>query len=528
MSLARSTQRRNPRGLSGKDGRPQIYLCRGAKLRCRHFWQAGLAQSKHPSVQGRPGVPSSGQRCRLPTADCSTILGVRLAGPRNHANVKMRRSWCGQNQEKLQWKVKRLQNLGARVVRGNPTPPVTAKRPLAGSELMDTTGLGAITPTQVQDNNQGPTHVSLSPRSQRMDTLRPPQSPVLADVVAQLQALMASVQSIATTVGQLGGQLHVLQTEVTVMKNANNEDDEFKEHCGFSSEFGEREGVTAEPWRAKIRLCQTYAVLSGEKGGAVFKASRRVFVAFSSFAVLSCSTRSSPTVNISQGFARMVEQFSEECCLFFVVSKGFGAAFTSKSLLAQYRPGRLHVTAFKEHGPVIFTSGRFGAVFVNLLFAQYRPGWMHLPATANYPRVMCLKSCLCLLLTGVFEGNSENRWLFFVVSEGCGVAFTSHDCVCVLAFRPTTDPRHRHPRTCAMTARCAGKKRTRRPCHRRSRRVSPFIAVRVGEATHPGPLSTKHLRCPHCPTWLVSQKFSTEPHPAIPRAPATDFLPGLG
>ena len=25
----------------------------------------------------------------------------------------------------------------------------------------------------------------------------------------------------------------------------------------------------------------------------------------------------------------------------------------------------------------------------------------------------------------------------------------------------------------------------------------------------------------------VSQKFSTEPHPAIPRAPATDFLPSL-
>ena len=53
-----------------------------------------------------------GQRCRLPTEDCSTILGVRLSGPRNHANVKMRRSWCGQNQEKPQRKVKRLRNLG--------------------------------------------------------------------------------------------------------------------------------------------------------------------------------------------------------------------------------------------------------------------------------------------------------------------------------------------------------------------------------------------------------------------------------
>ena len=30
------------------------------------------------------------------------------------------------------------------------------------------------------------------------------------------------------------------------MKNADNEDDEFEEHDGFSSEFGERDGVTAE------------------------------------------------------------------------------------------------------------------------------------------------------------------------------------------------------------------------------------------------------------------------------------------
>ena len=65
--------------------------------------------------------------------------------------------------------------------------------------------------------------------------------------------------------------------------------------------------------------------------------------------------------------------------------------------------------------------------------------------------------------------------------------------------------------TCAMTARCACKKRTRRPRHRRSRRVAPLTAVRVGEATHPGPLSTKHLRCPHCPTWL-SHRSSLRNH----------------
>ena len=57
---------------------------------------------------------------------------------------------------------------------------------------------------------------------------------------------MASVQSSATTVGQLGGQPHSLQTSVTVMKNVDNEEDEFEEQDGFSSEFGEREGITTE------------------------------------------------------------------------------------------------------------------------------------------------------------------------------------------------------------------------------------------------------------------------------------------
>ena len=120
------------------------------------------------------------------------------AEPRKRQNAQV---LVVKNQEKLQWKVKRLRNPG-RVVRGNPTPPVTAKRPLAGSESMDTTALGAITPTQVQDNNQGPTQVSLSPRSQRLDTLQPPQSPVLADVVAQLQVLMEREGSHGEALGE--------------------------------------------------------------------------------------------------------------------------------------------------------------------------------------------------------------------------------------------------------------------------------------------------------------------------------------
>ena len=52
-------------------------------------------------------------------------------------------------------------------------------------------------------------------------------------------------------------------------------------------------------------------------------------------------------------------------------------------------------------------------------------------------------------------------------------------------------------KTPARIARRVGEVRTRW-----SRRAAPFTAVRVGEASHPGQLSTKDLTCPHCPTWL--------------------------
>ena len=211
---------------------------------------------------------------------------------------------------------------------------------------------------------------------------------------------MASVQSIALTVGPLGGQLHSLQTEVTVMKNADNEEDEFQERDGFSSEFGEREEVTAEALdEPKIQLFRTYAVLSGVEGGAVFKQD-----AFSLPSVVVLSFLAPRT----HGGA--VSQRNVVC--FLSPAKVLVLFFTSKSLLAQYRPVRLHVSVFKEHGPFFFTSGSFGAVFVNLLFAQNRPGWMHLLATANYPRVMSLKNCLCLLLTGSFKAIQRNAGVF--------------------------------------------------------------------------------------------------------------------
>ena len=133
------------------------------------------------------------------------------------------------------------------------TRPVAAKRPLAGGESMDTTDVGAISPALVQDYSQAPTQLLLLQRMQRLDTLQLPPSPVLADIAAQLQVLMASTQSIATTVGQLGGQMQSFQAEVTEMKNAENEDDELQEHDGFSSKL-EEGGVAIAEARGKPKF----------------------------------------------------------------------------------------------------------------------------------------------------------------------------------------------------------------------------------------------------------------------------------
>ena len=87
---------------------------------------------------------------------------------------------------------------------------------------MDTSSVGAASLTQVQNSTQFP--VQISPRT------RPTE---LADIASHLQVLMSSMQSIMTTVGQLGGQMRSLQAEVTEMKNADNTDDEdFEEHDG--------------------------------------------------------------------------------------------------------------------------------------------------------------------------------------------------------------------------------------------------------------------------------------------------------
>ena len=237
-------------------------------LHSRSIFPSREDQECHHPVSGAASPPkTSGRLWVFAHPARGTTQTSKCAGP---GVVKTRKTTAESQKAAKSWAS----------VRGNPTPPVTAKRPLAGSESMDATALGAITPTQAQDNNLGPTQVSLSPRSQRLDSLQPPQSPVLADVVAQLQVLMASVQSIATTVGQLGVQLHSLQTEGN--EKCRQRGRRVRRTRWFLlRSWRKRVGHGRSPRRAKIQLCQTYAVLSGVEGGAVFKASRRVFVAFS-------------------------------------------------------------------------------------------------------------------------------------------------------------------------------------------------------------------------------------------------------
>ena len=101
------------------------------------------------------------------------------------------------------------------------------------------------------------------------------------------------------------------------------------------------------------------------------------------------------------------------------------------------------------------------------------------------------------ILVTIWKGDGE----FSTVSKSpeliCWFA-----CVIALSLRSNTKRRKCISRKRARIARRVGNVRTRWPRHRKNRRAAPFTAVRVGEASRPGPLSTKHLPCPHCPTWL--------------------------
>ena len=94
-------------------------------------------------------------------------------------------------------------------------------------------------------------------------------------------------------------------------------------------------------------------------------------------------------------------------------------------------------------------------------------------------------------------------------------------CVCALASPPTTDPRHPHARTRALIARCACKKRTRRPA---KEDPAEFLFLSLYG------LETVVYEAPPLPALSsvpVSQKFSTETHPAMPRASTTVSSPVL-
>ena len=332
---------------SFRAGKTRIAIIRSADRRLQHDFGCSLI---------RPAEPRKRQNAQ--------VLVWSKPGKTTAGSQKAAKSW-------------------ASVVRGNTTPPVSAKRPLAGSESMDPTALGAITPTQVH------------PRKSRSRQGRNGWTPYN---LRNLQCWKTGTHGVGR-------------------EPADNEDDEFKEHDGFSPEFGEREGSRPKPLASQNSTLPDLCRIEwcGRRSSFQSLQTRlRCLQLCCPFLLRALITNDEHfTGGCENGGAVLRELLSVS-----VVGKGFGAVFTSKTLLAQYSPVRLHVPFFKEHGPVIFTSGSFGNFFVNLLFDQ----WL---ATANYPRVMCFEHCLCLLPIGSFQGNSEKRWLFFVVSGGCGDAFTS-------------------------------------------------------------------------------------------------------
>ena len=107
VSSVRSTRRRTPRGLWGKDEKNQsaslLEQSGGASV---PGWLVLHSRSLLPSMEAPP--PS--QRSRLATADCSTNLGSRSSGPRSHASVHERRSWCGRSRGKPRKRARKLQD----------------------------------------------------------------------------------------------------------------------------------------------------------------------------------------------------------------------------------------------------------------------------------------------------------------------------------------------------------------------------------------------------------------------------------
>ena len=111
---------------------------------------------------------------------------------------------------------------------------------------------------------------------------------------------------------------------------------------------------------------------------------------------------------------------------------------------------------------------------------------------------MCLKNLWCLLPTGCFKGYNLATAFHDVV--GYGKTVSVRVCLCLsIHLGSETSPR---PHLLFDShVRVQEEDETSLP--QKMRPSFFFIAV---EAKHPGPLSTKHLRWPHCPTWLSHRR----------------------
>ena len=134
---------------------------------------------------------------------------------------------------------------------------------------------------------------------------------------------------------------------------------------------------------------------------------------------------------------------------------------------------------------------------------------------------MRLKNLLCLLPTGCFKGNNlATVFMMFLGTEG------RLACVCALASRPTTDPRHRHAHMrFDSQVRVQEEDETSLP-----QKIPPSFSFYRSTGWRGHTPWTVVYEAPPLPALsdvAVSQKFSTEPHPAIPRAPPLFSSPVL-
>ena len=142
----------------------------------------------------------------------------------------------------------------------------------------------------------------------------------------------------------------------------------------------------------------------------------------------------------------MVEQFSEKGCLVFVVSNGFGAVLTSRSLHALQSDS---TSLFSRSMAPSYLQVENLVMFmlVCCLLSTVQDGC----TCSQQPNIpgRCVLRIVCVYFPlSLFKAIQRNAGVFFVVNEGCGAAFTSKTIVCSLLSNVVARHRFQWPCLC--------------------------------------------------------------------------------